>query len=530
MALSTEQLLILNTLMYMDPEAFPAIVDDQGNTVGDLIRAADPQAIDPAAQYDGFITGQEWLNILQATRRDPVLMNMSIAATHIDRAEGGGGGRSAVFLSPRTGDAVVVYKGTQSPEEWADNLAGSNLADTPQQRNALNWYRQVYQQLGLNRYRVTVTGHSKGGNKAKYVSILDSTVNRGVSFDGQGFSDLFIQKYGSLIRRRKRYLESHSAEYDFVNFLFHNVGSATFYTASPLEGGGLARNHAPSAMMHTTPEGAIRMVPAPNGQAAGIQALGRFTDLYFQSMTPRRRAGSYATVEALRAAAFGIGNVSGRKDLINVFLPLVSDPEYSDHLAYLLAFTIKYTQCHPTFIGQIRQLLDRFGLEDITRYILLVDGIINLHLDTPLGTITFDRIFHELSNGTQGISPGLLAILIGWTASRGIDLTPGQLRQLLAIVPKVHTYMDIIPMDGCAPGWYQASRENNNGLHRLSQSLEWIGSAMGGTSGNVPGTRLSRAGSRIRAAGQITGQISSILQTFQDPESDAPQSDSVIDE
>lgn len=34
---------------------------------------------------------------------------------------------------------------------------------------------------------ITVTGHSKGGNKAQYVTVLSDKVDRCISMDGQGF-------------------------------------------------------------------------------------------------------------------------------------------------------------------------------------------------------------------------------------------------------------------------------------------------------------------------------------------------------
>jgi hypothetical protein len=516
MALSTKQLLTLNTLMYMVEDPFPQVLDYPGRTVADLISSVDPGQIDPAAEYDCMITGGEWRNLLQMIRLDPTLLSLHIAATHIDRGEGGGGGRSAVFLSPTTADAVVVFKGTQSPEEWADNFAGFNLSDTPQQRNALNWYRRVYTQLGLNRFRVTVTGHSKGGNKAKYIGVLEDTVQQCVAFDGQGFSELFIQKYAPQIARRQGLIESHSAEYDFVNFLFNNVGSAYFYTASSLEGAGFGRNHSPSAMMHFTPSGGFEMIPAPGGQAEGIRAVGRFSDSFFRSLSPDQRDSSYHTVEALRAAAFSMGG-GEKKDLINVFLPLVSDPAHTDDLAYLLAYTIKYTQCDPTFIPQLRALLTKFGLEDITRYILLVDGILNLNIDTPIGPLTFQGIMDELSRGSKSLSPGLLDLLLFWVSQKGIHLTPYQLQELLGILPQVNDYLATIRPEVCASS-PPVTSSDALGLNRLSQSLEFLGTMMGGSpmgSSQTPPTKLRRAGSRLRAIGQVTGQFSSVMQQLE---------------
>ena len=505
MGFSTRQLLLLNCIMYMTEAPLPSVFHFQGRTLGELVGSVDPSRIDPSAQYDCFISGGEWRRILDCFRSDPVLTGLHIIDAHKDLDPGGGGGRSAVFLRPETREAVVVFKGTQSPEEWADNFAGVNLSDTPQQRNALQWFRRICQDHRLQRYSITVTGHSKGGNKAKYVSILDSTVSRCVSFDGQGFSDLFMEKYRSQISRRQSIVENHSAEYDFVNFLFQNIGREFFYMASPSEQGGFARNHSPAAMMHFTPDGYFLMLPAPNGPAPGIAALSRFSDSFFASLTPLRRETSYRTVEALRSAAFSMGD---SKDFLHVFLPLLSHPDYTDDLAYLLAYTVVYQQHFPEFTDHLRSLLVSFGLEDFTRYILLVDGILNLHLPTPFGTITFDSLFDNISHTAQGIPSGLLAILIGWAAHQGIHMTAPQLRQLLAILPRVNDYMGTIAIPHASP--------RASGLTRFSRSLELLGTVIGGNapdeSRDVAPSRLQNTGSRLRTIGQITGQISSVLQ------------------
>lgn len=519
MGFSTGQLLLLNCIMYMTGDPLPPVSLFQGRTVRELISAVNPGEIDLSAKYEGFITGGEWLMILRSFRQEPVLSGMRIAAFHEDYAPGGGGGQSAVFLSPESREAVVVFKGTQSPEEWKDNFAGANLSDTPQQRNALVWFRQALRELGLQKYRITVTGHSKGGNKAKYVSILEERVSQCVSFDGLGFSELFMSKYRTQITRRQSLIESHSAEYDFVNFLFCNMGREFFYIASPLEKAGFARNHSPAAMLHFSLDGRFRMVPSPHGQAEGIAALRGFCDSFFASLRPRQRETSGKTVEALRSAAFRMDATNG-KDFLNVFLPLLAHPDHTDDLAYLLAYTVEYEQHYPEFIQQLQSLLAAFGLADFTRYILLVDGILNLNLDTPLGTITFDSLFDHLTRTTQGIPSGLLAILIGWAAGQGIEITPSQLRQLLAILPRVNDYMNTITIDQWGEAREQARyRFHTPGLTRLSHSLELLGTVMGGTtpgqSSGKPPSRLRNAGSRLRTAGRITGQISSVLQQAQ---------------
>ena len=59
-----------------------------------------------------------------------------------------------------------------------------------------------------------MTGHSKGGNKAKYITLMDDTVDHCVSFDGQGFSDEFMETYSDEIAARQHKIENHNVDYD----------------------------------------------------------------------------------------------------------------------------------------------------------------------------------------------------------------------------------------------------------------------------------------------------------------------------
>ena len=53
---------------------------------------------------------------------------------------------------------------------------------------------------------LTVSGHSKGGNRAQYVKILTDQVDRCVSFDGQGFSSEFLELYAEEIEQKNENL------------------------------------------------------------------------------------------------------------------------------------------------------------------------------------------------------------------------------------------------------------------------------------------------------------------------------------
>ena len=234
MPLSTEQLLLLNNLMYMTAEEpLRSITAEtyQGRTVRTMIESIDIKRFDEGKNYGSYMTGTDWQQILRSIQKDERLMQMTLAQTYVDTGVGGGGGVSALFTEPGYGEAVVCYRGTAGGE-WKDNFIGGGETDvldgvsTLQQKNALSWY----QSLALEDYAtVTVTGHSKGGNKAKYVTILEPSVDRCVAFDGQGFSDEFVKKYQRQIAGNQHKVRNCNVEGDYVNLLLNDVGTCEFY-------------------------------------------------------------------------------------------------------------------------------------------------------------------------------------------------------------------------------------------------------------------------------------------------------------
>ena len=182
-----DELLLLEQLTYM-PDFFPllSVLNADNETVREYLTQIDLDRLEDDAEFNSFMNGFDWKNILMAIRKKPNILDAYIAEPHLDTAYGGGGGISVVFLNDESREAVVAFRGTAA-NEWVDDFDSANQIDSLQQINALEWYKSVYEKLHLEEYSVTVTGHSKGGNKAKYIAILNDTPARCVSFDGQGF-------------------------------------------------------------------------------------------------------------------------------------------------------------------------------------------------------------------------------------------------------------------------------------------------------------------------------------------------------
>ena len=260
--LSTDQVLLLENLMYMtSDEPLRQVIGSENKTVEQLISSIDINKLESNKDYGSYMTGNDWKNIITAIKQDDQILNMQIVNTNVDKGANGGGGASALFVDPSTKEAVVAFRGTAGGE-WKDNFTGGGKTDaadgvsTFQQENALEWY----QSLGLDDYdSITVTGHSKGGNKAKYITIMDDSVDRCISFDGQGFSDEFIEKYGDQIAANQGKIANHNVDSDYVNLLLNDVGDTTFYNGCDYGEGGFLENHCPNTFLDFKPDGTVQM-------------------------------------------------------------------------------------------------------------------------------------------------------------------------------------------------------------------------------------------------------------------------------
>lgn len=432
MALSTEELLLLENLMYLD--SFQTRVENSGGgveTVSDLIATLDPNHL-PSGSY---MTQEDWSKLVTAIQNNDVLMDMHIAQVHVDGSEGGGGGFSAVFVSENTGEAVVAFRGTAGGE-WKDNFTGggpTNAGDgvsTAQQENALAWYRDAYEQCGLEDYEVTVTGHSKGGNKAKYITLLDSSVDRCVSFDGQGFSDEFIDRYQDEIAQRQMVIENHNVDNDYVNLLLNDVGETTYYQGHDYGEGGFLEAHCPNTFFEFDENGNPVMTVAPGGQDETMRQLDDFLNSMMRAMPPEQKVQTLEFIGQMVEGGFG-------GEDMQFFVDLLFDGDNLENTAFVLAYLIEYEQANPEFAPMIQNFLQEFGLEDLAKWVGIADGIMNWkYFDTAVSALDF----------VGGIIPGwVLDYLSDYIYENwGIRMSSEELKRLLCTLGMVSENMDRI--------------------------------------------------------------------------------------
>ena len=344
MALTTEQLLLLNNLMYTYDKA-PGGNMESGCTVAEYVGSLNPANL----SNSGFMTAEDWSGIITAVKSDPALMRMQIAATGVSPT----GGSNAVILDAATQEAVVVYKGT-AETEWMDNFRGGNMADTPCQKEALEWYQNAYKECALENYSVTVTGHSKGGNKAKYITLMDGSVDRCVSFDGQGFSDKFFEEHGDAIAQRQHLIENHNVDGDYVNILLNDVGERHYYMGQNLGNGGNAflENHCPNSFFRVGANGELIMESAPQSEL--MAKADEMLNGMLRAMPD----------DAMRDSALEMvgklvtGALSSEKKDLGFYTSILFSPEYAESVAFFVAYVKEYGR-HEL----LETLLEQFGMQ-----------------------------------------------------------------------------------------------------------------------------------------------------------------------
>jgi len=236
-ALSNSQLLMLDNLIYTD-------YCDNGDTVRQIINEM-KRDLDNGKSIEGcMMTNDEWREIIAAVEGEPSLLDYTVQNYENNTDTGM---RAACFVDDvnQPTDVNVVFRGTSGDYEWHDNGEGGYLADTDQQKAAADYVNNLPEEYGNG---ITVTGHSKGGNKAQYVTIVTDRIARCVSYDGQGFSEEFLEKYGDRIAERADRIESISAADDYVNCLLYSIAGIKTYILTE-EQGDFLHYHKPNILL-----------------------------------------------------------------------------------------------------------------------------------------------------------------------------------------------------------------------------------------------------------------------------------------
>lgn len=231
---------LLNEILYL---GFPGAQD--GDTIEDIINM-----IGSNNAYASYREKPEY----QILKENLDLIGNYEIGNQSSKMDGFNSGTNAcTFEDPDTGKIYVVYRGT-GDGEWLDNGAGMTQISTPQQEEAARYFDYVMEHNGWNASdNITVTGHSKGGNKSQYVTMnaeYRDYIDECYSLDGQGFSPEAIaemkRRYGEDgYREAIEKMYSINGENDYVNVLGEKIvpDDHTFYIKTPAKDGDFVAGH-----------------------------------------------------------------------------------------------------------------------------------------------------------------------------------------------------------------------------------------------------------------------------------------------
>ena len=368
--LTDEQVYLLNTLAYLDDGGFTE-GQDLGTIANEIYRNAD--------KYAGeFQSVAEIQQVCEAIRNDSTLSSMTMACSE---TRPGSSGRFVVTTAGTPKEAVVVFQGTVGGQEWRDNFLGGAATDakdgvsTPCQEDSLAWYQSDKVQSILSECDyVTTSGHSKGGNDAKYITLMDGTIDRCISFDGQGFSDEFLKKYANEIALRQNKITNYSAENDYVNILLNDVGKTQIYIKGKEQSNFLA-NHSLFTLCDSLP-----FSENVGKQNKGIAVLNDMLNSHLRSLSDADKQGTLRTLGEL-FAAMNDNNI----DVEETLKTLMSDSNNEKYIGQLLATILMYCRDNPEKVDLLFDaLIELFPI--LKHFRGAADSILEYMRDHPIRT------------------------------------------------------------------------------------------------------------------------------------------------
>jgi len=338
--LGYNELLVLNTIIGYD------IKFTNGKTVADLIKDIEfnPRGV--------TMTTEESAAFIKAAKacveRNEEFGNYTI----VNSVERVSGEVAPIVTFANGNDAVVAFWGTTGPDEWYDNvMAGHTSIEGSEFQNvALKYINET----SLRYDNITVTGHSKGGNKAQYVALMNDAVDRCVAFDGQGFSKAFIDEHADLIKSRQDIITLISSDHDIVNALLYEVAGTLIYVDSSE----VPRDYLTNFFYYHKPD----ILLDENGNLYnydGVEpaSIVKFVNQYSEYMSSIEDEDTRKKVFAFVAEMAKIGlndNDSERFD--KIFAELLSF-ENTEAIAGFLAYTFEFAESNNLEYGDVASII-----------------------------------------------------------------------------------------------------------------------------------------------------------------------------
>lgn len=219
--LSEKELLMLSNFAYFSCSMDSGTIGENISKLKDENGQFDIEKLNMQGAISSNISEDEAISLLSEMENNDKLSTLQLRRYTND------GGIRGLLYTDENDNATLVFRGTGGTyKAWNDNVQGEYEADTKLQKLAKDFVKYECGEFK----DITVTGHSKGGNLAQYVTVTcGDQIDRCVSYDGQGFGRKFLNEYKNEILTAKEKITSISAYNDFVNILLASIAGSTVY-------------------------------------------------------------------------------------------------------------------------------------------------------------------------------------------------------------------------------------------------------------------------------------------------------------
>lgn len=412
--------------------------------------------------YNGEISGSEWAAMIRYMKSNANIYNLKVADYNEDVG--------ALCFVASDGQPIVAFVGTKNGAEWIDNVEGLNKSDTECQKAALDYINS------LPYDDIIVTGHSKGGNKAQYVTICapEGKIKRCISMDGQGFSQEFYDKYGHLVQERANRIKNYSLSSDFVNILLFPVpGSQQIYVDGGKDVGNILENHSPNAFFdyYMDENGNWVVVVNTNGDPklnitgnkSDLAVLQDFVAFFLNNASDEEKK---LMIDFLSKLLAGLRSEGWSKEQIIEYLMTNQDA-----LALFMAYLIKYMEVFDISQMEVVAMLESLGLSDALLVALgVADHFINI-------SALIEFIYKNLTDGKRD---WIIETILKWAGGKN----GAQIQQIWQKIEETYGELDDVNKDKSkakiviydySQECYNAIIESINSFRRqtLPQVSEW---------------------------------------------------------
>lgn len=380
MYLTDNELCALEQLCYLDNNVAKAAgvnsttgSNIKGKTVSQILANYDEAALKRLESLgnttiDGALTSAaEWASIIRYLKKSKM---KDLVVTDLFMQKDTNKSLAICYKDPKSknNDAIVAFKGTTGDDEWADNASGFNKSDTQCQKDALDFIES------LPYSNITVTGHSKGSNKAMYVTITSNKITRCVGFDGQGFSKEFIDRYWAEIQKKGHLISNYSLATDFVHILMFPIPNSNQIYCKAFGVDDVGQHHSPNSFFVTDSKGNI--IFDENGcpqviitdEDESMKILHNFTTFILNNAKPNEKDAITNFMSNLLSKCFS----SSADEIIKL---VTADP---DTLAMVVAYLVKYMGEYDLDSDDVNLILKALGIDELNQLVNLAE------VDIPL--------------------------------------------------------------------------------------------------------------------------------------------------